>query len=105
MGLDEGFRAEAVYEERYVVVFPTSHRLKEMAVIRLADLSGAAYVDRLACEMRELVMAVCKENGVELYATYRSDREDWIQGMVLAEMGFAFMPEYSVTASGMLSRP
>jgi hypothetical protein len=55
--------------------------------------------------MRELVMAVCKENGVELYATYRSDREDWIQGMVLAEMGFAFMPEYSVTASGMLSRP
>jgi DNA-binding transcriptional LysR family regulator len=105
MGLDEGFRAEAVYEERYVVVFPTSHRLKEMAVIRLADLSGEAYVDRLACEMRELVMAVCKANGVELYATYRSDQEDWIQGMVLAEMGFAFMPEYSVTASGMLSRP
>ncbi|HJN61481.1 MAG TPA: LysR family transcriptional regulator substrate-binding protein, partial [Alphaproteobacteria bacterium] len=73
--------------------------------IKLKDLSGEAYVDRLACEMREMVMAVCQENEVELYAAYRSEREDWIQGMVLADMGFAFMPEYSVTLSGMLSRP
>ena len=50
-------------------------------------------------------LGACKENGVELYATYRSDRENWIQGMVLAEMGFAFMPEYSVTANSMLGRP
>ncbi|MBT3928267.1 MAG: LysR family transcriptional regulator, partial [Rhodospirillaceae bacterium] len=105
MGLDDSFRAEALYDERYVVVFPPNHRLKDMAAIRLKDLSGEAYVDRLSCEMREMVMAVCQENDVELYASYRSEREDWIQGMVLAEMGFAFMPEYSVTASGMLSRP
>lgn len=76
-----------------------------MSTIRPKDLPGEAYVDRLACEMRELVMGVCQDNGVELYATYRSEREDWIQGMVLAEMGFAFMSEYSVTLGGMLSRP
>ncbi len=104
-GLDETFRGEAVYDEKYVVVFSPNHRLKEMAAIKLKDLSGEAYVDRLACEMREMVMAVCQENEVELYAAYRSEREDWIQGMVLADMGFAFMPEYSVTLSGMLSRP
>jgi DNA-binding transcriptional LysR family regulator len=104
-GLDDGFRAEPVYDERYVVVFPPSHRLKEKAAIRLGDLSGEDYVDRLSCEMREMVMAVCQDNEVNLYATYRSEREDWVQGMVLADMGFAFMPEYSVTASGMLSRP
>ena len=104
-GLEDSFRAEAVYDERYVVVFSPNHRLKEMAAIKLKELSGEAYVDRLACEMREMVMAVCQEYDVELYATYRSEREDWIQGMVLADMGFAFMPEYSVTLSGMLSRP
>ena len=49
-------------------------------------------------------MGTCQQNDVELYATYRSERENWIQGMVLAEMGFAFMPEYSVTLGGMLSR-
>jgi len=104
-GIDESIRAEAVYNERYVVVFSPNHRLKDSAAIKLGDLTGEAYVDRLSCEMREMVMAACQENDVTLYATYRSEREDWIQGMVLADMGFAFMPEYSVTASGMLSRP
>lgn len=105
MGLDESFRSEAVYDEKYVVVFSPGHRLKGMAAIRLKDLSGKSYVDRLSCETREMVMAACDENEVKLYATYRSEREDWIQGMVLANMGFAFIPEYSVTASGMLSHP
>ena len=102
MGLDESFRIEAVYDEKYVVVFSPGHRLKGMAAIQLKDLSGESCVDRLSCEM---VMAACNENEVKLYATYRSEREDWIQDMVLANMEFAFMPEYSVTASGMLSRP
>jgi DNA-binding transcriptional LysR family regulator len=59
MGLDDSYRAEPIYEEKYVVVFAPGHRLKGMAAIRLRDLSGEAYVDRLACEMRELVMGAC----------------------------------------------
>ena len=104
-GLDERFRTTPLYKERYVVVFPPDHDMKNRDAIRLGDLSGEPYVDRLACEMRDLVMAACGERKVELYATFRSEREDWVQGMVLAGMGFAFMPEYSVTLPGMLSRP
>ncbi len=104
-GLDERFRTKPLYKERYIVVFPPDHDMKDMDAVRLKDLSGEPYVDRLACEMRDLVMATCGERNVELYATFRSEREDWVQGMVLAGMGFAFMPEYSVTFPGMLSRP
>lgn len=104
-GLPERYRTKPLYKERYVVVFPPDHHMKDMDAIRLGDLSGEPYVDRLACEMRDLVMAACGERKVELYATFRSEREDWVQGMVLAGMGFAFMPEYSVTLPGMLSRP
>ena len=50
-------------------------------------------------------MAVCGEKKIELYATFRSEREDWVQGMVMAGMGFAFMPEYSVTHRGLVSKP
>jgi DNA-binding transcriptional LysR family regulator len=94
-----------LYAERYVVVFPPNHRLGRMNAIRLADLSGERYVDRLACEMREMVMSVCAAEGVELYARFRSEREDWVQAMVLAGIGFAFMPEYSVTLPGLGQRP
>ncbi|NIR99274.1 MAG: LysR family transcriptional regulator substrate-binding protein, partial [Gammaproteobacteria bacterium] len=72
---------------------------------RLADVSGERYVDRLSCEMRDMVTAACEVSEVELYATHRSEREDWVQGMVMAGMGFAFFPEFSVVVEGIRCRP
>lgn len=54
--------------------------------------------------MREMVMQVCAESEVSLYARFRSEREDWVQAMVLAGIGFALMPEYSVTLPGPMQR-
>lgn len=103
--LADTFRTQPLYSERYVVVFPSDHRLGRLNAVTLRDLSGQPYVDRLACEMREMVMAVCAEMEVDLYARFRSEREDWVQAMVLAGIGFAFMPEYSVTLPGLIQRP
>ena len=104
-GLGEGFHTHKLYTEKYVVIFPPDHRLRDLNAVKLRDLSNEPYVDRLACEMREMVMGVCRDMGVELYARFRSEREDWVQAMVLARIGFAFMPEYSVTLPGLLQRP
>ena len=95
-GLGDGFNVIELYNERYIVIIPPDHALADLNAIKLSDLSGQPYVDRLACEMREMVMGVCRDMGVELYARFRSEREDWVQAMVLARIGFAFMPEYSV---------
>lgn len=100
-----GARAVQLYRERYVVIVPPGHAFERQDTVRLIDTRQNAYVDRLACEMRETVMTVCGMNNIELYATFRSEREDWVQGMVMAGMGFAFMPEYSVTHAGILRRP
>lgn len=102
---EQALRFQDLYRERYVVVFPPDHALGARDAVRLADLSGEPYVDRLACEMREMVTAVCQDRGIELYARFRSEREDWVQAMVLAGIGFAFMPEFSVTLPGLLQRP
>lgn len=104
-GLDDRFASEPLYRERYVVVIPPGHKFSGLDAVGLSDVSGEPYLDRLSCEMRETVLEVCAEQGVDIYAAYRSEREDWIQGMVVAGMGFAFMPEYSITVPGMVSRP
>ncbi len=103
--LRERFRVHPLYSERYVVVLPPEHQFRSKNSITLADLSKQDYVDRLACELREMVSAVCDQNGVELYARFRSEREDWVQAMVLAGIGFAFMPEFSVSLPGLIQRP
>jgi DNA-binding transcriptional LysR family regulator len=74
----DGFRIEQLYVERYVVILPPGHALKESNAVSLPDLAGLPYVDRLACEMREMVMQVCGARGVSLYARFRSEREDWV---------------------------
>lgn len=104
-GIADRFRTAALYEERYVCVFPKGHRLGSKNAISIGDLSGENYVDRLSCEMREMVVGLLGEMGVDLYARFRSDREDWVQSMVQAGIGFAFMPEYSVTLPGLVQRP
>ncbi len=73
--------------------------------MRLSDLADEAYVDRLSCEMREMVMEVCRSRRINLYARFRSEREDWVQAMVLARIGFAFMPECAVVLPELLQRP
>ena len=55
--------------------------------------------------MREMVVSTCQDLGIELYARFRSEREDWVQAMVLARIGFAFMPEFSVTLPELVQRP
>lgn len=103
--LPTGFRSEVLYAEPYVVVLPAGHPLGRLAAIRLSDVSGEAYVDRLSCEMREAVMALTRDSGVKLYATFRSEREDWVEAMVLAGLGFAFMPKYSIRSRDLQQRP
>ncbi|EYF02816.1 LysR family transcriptional regulator [Chondromyces apiculatus] len=94
-----------LYEERYLVVLPPGHALSSRQAVRLADLSGEPYVDRLACELREEVQKLCATRQVDLYATYRTEREEWVQSLVQAGIGFAFLPEHSVRGGETVNRP
>ena len=104
-GLGEGYRTEPLYTERYVVLLPPQHPLKDKNGLTLEDLSEQPYVDRLSCEMREMVIGLCESRDVKLYARFRSEREDWVQAMVMANIGFAFMPEHSVMHPDAIRRP
>lgn len=104
-GVPESFHVHPLYNEKYVAVLPPGHPLADRTSVKLKDLSGQPYVDRLSCEMRELFASVCKAHDVQLYARFRSEREDWVQAMVLARIGIAVMPEYSVTVPDLVQRP
>jgi len=104
-GVPDEFRTEVCYRERYVVAFPRGHRFERLETVGLGDVDGESYVDRLACELRETVMAICDQRKVRLYASYRSEREDWVEAMVARGLGVAFMPEHSVSRADVRSRP
>jgi len=101
---DERFDVHQLYREQFVIAFPPGHRFEGMNAIRFADIAGESYLRRINCEYRDHLGAIGREIGVELRIAYRSEREDWIQTMVMAGMGICFMPEYSVVVAGLQTR-
>jgi DNA-binding transcriptional LysR family regulator len=92
------FESRVLYRERYGVAYPAGHRFASKASLDLADLQDEPYLDRLNCEMRETVRGICVDRRVALYATYRSNDEDWILHMVRGGLGIAILPEHTVPA-------
>ncbi len=94
-----------LYREHYVVALPPEHGLCARTVIELADLDQQDYIDRLACELRDVVAEQSESRNVQLYASYRTDREAWIECLVRAGIGVALVPEYSVVSPDTECRP
>ena len=100
----ERFDVHLLYRENFVVAFPPGHRFDQMNAVRIAEVGGESYLSRINCEYYDQLGQVCRENNAPLIDAYRSEREDWIQSMVMAGMGISFMPEYSPTMPGLHTR-
>ena len=101
---DERCDVYPLYREHFVLAFPPGHRFESHNAIRFKDIAGESYLRRINCEYRDHLGMIGRELGVDLRIAYRSEREDWIQTMVMAGMGICFMPEYSVIVPGLQTR-
>jgi LysR family hydrogen peroxide-inducible transcriptional activator len=104
-GFDERLRAEPLYAERFVIACSVGHRFARRNAVAMRDMDGEIYLQRINCEFRDILREQCEACGANLVRSYRSEREDWIQTMVAAGMGVCFLPEYSATHPGLVTRP
>lgn len=102
---DPRFRATPIYRERFVVAFPAGHRFTELPRVHVGEMHAENYLSRVNCEFRNHLDQLCQTHGVNIQSAFRSEREDWIQTMIAAGMGVCFMPEYSATHPGIVTRP
>ena len=103
---DDRFHTMPLYRERFVVAVAPGHPLERLNAVRIKDLDDQSYLARANCEYQDHLRAI-RENvgGVKLRRPYTSERDDWIQCMVLAGLGFTYIPEYAVTVPGLVIRP
>ena len=96
---------KSLYDERYCIVLPPGHNLAEQDAIDIGELHGEAHVDRIACEMRDLLQAELGKKEVNFYPAIRTDREHWVESLVAQGIGFAIMPEFSAQSPQAILRP
>jgi DNA-binding transcriptional LysR family regulator len=104
-GIEDSFHGLELFGERFVIGFGPGHVFEPFDAVRLQDLHQQRYLSRVNCEFGDFMRAIAEERGIQPLRPYRSERDDWIQVMALAGLGFTFIPEYAVTVSGLLTRP
>ena len=100
----ERFDVHQLYAEHFVVAFPPGHRFAQMNAVRIAEVGGESYLSRINCEYYDHIGDICERCNAPLKDAYRSEREDWIQSMVMAGMGICFLPEFSPVLPGLQTR-
>lgn len=92
--LPDRFDRYSLYRERFVVAFPPGHRFERQNAVKLRDMDQEPYLVRSNCEYTDYIANLLKEKDVSLIVRYESEREDWIQSMIMAGMGSSLMPEH-----------
>jgi LysR family hydrogen peroxide-inducible transcriptional activator len=101
----ERFDITPLFRERFMLAFPSGHRLAEYDEIPITAIDGEVYLRRVNCEYWDHLSQLCEARGVKTLDSYSSEREDWIQNMVAGGLGICFIPEYSAVIPGLQVRP
>lgn len=102
---DDRLYQQPLYTERFVVAFPPGHRFEKLNAVPLSATDKEDYLQRLNCEFVAEFDALLGEHAARISICYGTERETWIQSMVLAGLGIAFMPESIPTLPGLPTRP
>jgi LysR family transcriptional regulator, hydrogen peroxide-inducible genes activator len=103
--LDEALHVMPLYRERFVVIFPPTHPWAALKEIKVSDLHGQPYLNRICCEYNDHIDGVMAKLGVQPDYPYESERDDWIQSMIMSGFGCTTIPEFAITIPGLPSRP
>lgn len=104
--LDDRLHGLPLFDERFVVAISPDDPLNMQRVVCLRELSERRYLRRANCEYYDFIDALQAEAGsADGPEPFSSDRDDWIQNMVKAGLGYTFLPEFSVSVPGLPVRP
>lgn len=95
------FHHQPLFREDYVLAIGDDHRFNGRSQIEMAELNRERYCERTMCEFSVYIERLLRTRGVTLEVVQSSAREDWIEALVRANFGVAFMPASIADAAGL----
>jgi LysR family transcriptional regulator, hydrogen peroxide-inducible genes activator len=86
------FKSTTLFSEDYVVAYGGEHRFNGRSHVEMAEMHRERYCERTLCEFSVYIGRLLEQRGIGLETVQQSEREDWIQSLVRADFGVAFMP-------------
>jgi DNA-binding transcriptional LysR family regulator len=83
-----------LFRQRVTLAVASAQPLAQRKSIRLTDLDGQPYIDRMHCKLRGIVKQKFAALGLHQHIVYRADNEDWVIALVAAGLGITIMAEW-----------
>lgn len=113
--IDIGISAQPMYpdpvawqplaSEDFVVAMTEGHALASSPHLTLREVAGTAYLERLGCEFDDYLDVCLGNDAPDFNVVFSSEREDWIQALILSGQGVAIVPETMGCLPGIITRP
>lgn len=97
------FAARPLFSEAYVLAIGDDHRFNGRTSVEMSELHRERYCERVMCEFSNHIERLLLERSVMPDVVQQSSREDWIQALVRANFGVAFMPISLARAASLAS--
>lgn len=101
---DKRLHLMPLFDEEMIIALPAGHPLTSKELISPAELSGLPCIDRVNCEFGEHGEWLFAHRGITGPTICRSERDDWVLGMVASGFGYAFLPIECAVHSGIAVR-
>ena len=93
-----------LFIDGFEVAMPTGHPLSTGDVVEFKQLEGQQYLERLNCEFDAYFEATQGRWPFEFKVAYASEREDWIQELIVSGHGCAIVPSSMKCLPGIIKR-
>jgi DNA-binding transcriptional LysR family regulator len=84
-----------LFHQRRMLAVPATHPFAQRKTIRLIELDGQPYIDRMHCELFKETRQIFESKNINPRIVYRANREEWTLALVAAGLGLAIIPEWS----------
>ncbi len=93
-GVEANGNSLPLFQQRIALAVASSHPLAQRKSVRLSELDGQPYIDRMHCKLRASVKQKFVALGLQQHVVYRADNEDWVIALVAAGLGITVMAEW-----------
>lgn len=91
---DDPHLSTVLFRQKLLLALPQTHPLAQRASIRLAELDGQPFIDRVNCEFYEQECQILAAADVQPNIVYRASHEEWVIALIEAGLGVSIMPHW-----------
>ncbi|MEM7772671.1 MAG: LysR family transcriptional regulator [Cyanobacteria bacterium P01_E01_bin.6] len=81
-----------LFRQPLMLAAPPSHPFAQRSSIRLADLDGQPFIDRVSCEFFPKECQILDAANIRPKVVYRASHEEWVISLLQAGLGLCIMP-------------